>query len=140
MLKPADFTARAAAVRAGGMAPIVDQAIGRWFNADFIAMRRDAIAPLRAALLSANVEGYAATCDAIAAMDQREGLPGIKARTLVLAGSADIVTPTEQAEQLAKAIPGAEMVVLAGAPHIACVEQPDAFSDRVLRFLASPTS
>ena len=135
MLKPEDFTARAAAVRSAGMRPIVDQAIGRWFSAGFIASRQDAIAPLRSALLSVNVEGYAATCDAIAAMDQREGLARIKAPTLVLAGGADIVTPPEQAEQLAKAIPGAELVVLPGAPHIACVEQPGPFADQVVRFL-----
>ena len=140
MLKPEDFTARAEAVRARGMAPIADQAIGRWFTAEFIARRPEAIAPLRAALMSANVEGYAATCDAIAAMDQREGLPRIKAPTLVLAGSADVVTPPAQAEQMAKAIPGAEVVVLPGAPHIADVEQPDAFSDQVVSFLAPSTS
>ena len=140
MLKPEDFTARADAVRARGMAPIADQAIGRWFTADFIARRPEAIAPLRAALMSSNVEGYAATCEAIAAMDQREGLPRIKAPTLVLAGSADVVTPPAQAEQMAKAIPGAEVVVLPGAPHIADVEQPDAFSDQVVSFLAPSTS
>ena len=140
MLKPEDFTARADAVRARGMAPIADQAIGRWFTADFIARRPEAIAPLRAALMSSNVEGYAATCEAIAAMDQREGLPRIKAPTLVLAGSADVVTPPAQAEQMAKAIPGAEVVVLPGAPHIADVEQPDAFSDQVISFLAPSTS
>lgn len=140
MLKPEDFTARADAVRARGMAPIADQAIGRWFTAEFIARRPEAIAPLRAALMSSNVEGYAATCEAIAAMDQREGLPRIKAPTLVLAGSADVVTPPAQAEQMAKAIPGAEVVVLPGAPHIADVEQPDAFSDQVISFLAPSTS
>ena len=140
MLKPEDFTARAEAVRARGMAPIADQAIGRWFTAEFIARRPEAIAPLRAALMSSNVEGYAATCEAIAAMDQREGLPRIKAPTLVLAGSADVVTPPAQAEQMAKAIPGAEVVVLTGAPHIADVEQPDAFSDQVISFLAPSTS
>ena len=140
MLKPEDFTARAEAVRARGMAPIADQAIGRWFTAEFIARRPEAIAPLRAALMSSNVEGYAATCEAIAAMDQREGLPRIKAPTLVLAGSADVVTPPAQAEQMAKAIPGAEVVVLPGAPHIADVEQPDAFSDQVISFLAPSTS
>ena len=140
MLKPEDFTARAAAVRAGGMPPIVDQAIGRWFSADFIAGRPDAIAPLRSALLSVNVEGYAATCDAIAAMDQRDGLPRIKAPTLVLAGSADVVTPPEQARAMAEQIQAAELVILEGAPHIACVEQPEPFADQVLRFLASPTT
>lgn len=135
MLKPDDFTARGAAVRAKGMAPIVDLAINRWFSAGFIAKQPDAIAPLRLALLSVNVEGYAATCDAIAAMDQREDLPRIKALTLVLAGAADVVTPPEQAEQMADMIPGAEIVVLPGAPHIACVEQPAAFADQILRWI-----
>jgi 3-oxoadipate enol-lactonase len=135
MLKPEDFTARGAAVRARGMAPIVEQAIGRWFTSDFIARRPDAIAPLRAALLAVNVEGYAATCDAIAAMDQRDGLARIKAPTLVLAGSVDVVTPPEQGRAMAEQIQAAELVILEGAPHIACVEQPEPFADKVLRFL-----
>ncbi|HEY0492185.1 MAG TPA: 3-oxoadipate enol-lactonase [Candidatus Dormibacteraeota bacterium] len=140
MLKPEDFTTRAAAVRAGGMAPIVDLAISRWFTPGFLAGHSSAIAPLRAALLAVNVEGYAATCDAIAAMDQRDDLPKIKAPTLVLAGSADVVTPPAQAQQMADRIPGARSVVLAGAPHIACVEQPEAFADQVLGWMALPTS
>jgi len=140
MLKPEDFTARAEAVRARGMAPIAELAISRWFTPDFIARRPDAIAPLRAALLASNVEGYAATCDAIAAMDQRADLPKIKAPTLVLAGSVDQVTPPEQARQMAHLIPGAEAVVLPGAPHIASVEQPDAFAGQVIRWVALPSS
>jgi 3-oxoadipate enol-lactonase len=140
MLKPEDFTARAEAVRAHGMAPIAEQAINRWFTPDFIARRPDAIAPLRAALLATNVEGYAATCDAIAAMDQRTDLPRIAAPTLVLAGSLDQVTPPEQAQLMAERIPGAEAVILPGAPHIASVEQPDAFADQVLRWMDLPTS
>ena len=140
MLRPEDFTARAVAVRARGMAPIVDLAISRWFTPGFLAGRQDAIAPLRRALLEVSAEGYAASCDAIAAMDQRNDLPRIKAGTLVLAGGHDVVTPPEQAEEMAKLIPGAALAVLPGAPHIACVEQPEAFADQVLRFLLSPTS
>ena len=139
MLQPEDFRARAEAVRVRGMAPIVEPAISRWFTPDFIARRPDAIAPLRAALLAENVEGYAATCEAIAAMDQRDGLARIKAPTLVLAGSVDVVTPPQQARAMAEQIQAAELVILEGAPHIACVEQPDAFADQVLRW-ALPTS
>ncbi len=140
MLKPEDFTARAEAVRTHGMAPIAEQAINRWFTPAFIARHPEAIAPLRTTLLAENVEGYAATCEAIAAMDQRNDLASIKAATLVLAGSADVVTPPEQAREMAEQIPGAELVILEGAPHIACVEQPDAFADQVLRWIALPTS
>jgi 3-oxoadipate enol-lactonase len=140
MLKPEDFIARAEAVRARGMAPIAEQAINRWFTPTFIARHPEALVPLRNVLLANNVEGYAATCEAIASMDQRADLPGIKAPTLVLAGSADLVTPPEQARAMAEQIPGAELVILEGAPHIACVEQPDAFANQVLRWAASPTS
>jgi 3-oxoadipate enol-lactonase len=140
MLRPEDFTARARAVRAAGMASIADPAISRWFTPDFMVRRPDAIAPLRAALLAVNVEAYAATCDAIAAMDQRDDLPKIKVPTLVMAGSADPVTPPEQARQMADRIPGAQAVILAEASHVACVEQPDAFADQLLRWMVLPTS
>lgn len=140
MARPADFTARAAAVRAHGMASIVDAALGRWFTPEFLARRPEAIAPLRAVLLANNVDGYAATCEAIAAMDQRGDLARIASPTLVVAGALDQVTAPDQAREMAQRIPGAELVVLPGAPHIANVEQPDAFADQILRWVPSPTS
>ncbi len=140
MQRPDDYAARAARVRAEGMTPIADPVLGRWFTSEFAARRPDAVAPIRAALLSTPVEGYANTCEALAAMDLREDLPRIATRTLVIAGEADQATPPDQSREMARRIPGAELVVIPGAPHLASVEQPQSIADQILGWALSPSS
>ena len=85
-------------------------------------------------------EGYAACCEAIAGWDARTGLDAIRAPTLVIAGADDVATPPEDGAFLAESIPGAELVVLPGAAHLANVEQPERFDRALLAFLSGTTS
>ena len=66
-------------------------------------------------------EGYAACCEAIAAMDLRAGLPSVAVPTLVIAGTADPATPPEHGELIASLVPGARFE-LVDAAHLACWE------------------
>jgi 3-oxoadipate enol-lactonase len=59
----------------------------------------------------------------------------IRARTLVVHGSADTVVDPRNAELLASGIPDAELVVLPGLGHLLFWEDPRAFVDAVSRFL-----
>ena len=68
-------------------------------------------------------------------MDLRGDLRGIKARTLVVSGAQDQSTPTQQSREIAKAIPGAELVVVPQAAHLANVEQADRVSEEIVRHL-----
>ena len=71
---------------------------------------------------------------------QRDGrvfdsLVSIRVPTLVLVGAGD--TPFLQAtDVMAARIPGATKVVIASAGHASNIDQPDAFNDAVLAFLA----
>ena len=56
---------------------------------------------------------------------------------LVLAGEADKFTPRRFAEDMAKALPHAELVMLPGATHVAPLEQRDVVGEHVARFLAA---
>jgi pimeloyl-ACP methyl ester carboxylesterase len=56
--------------------------------------------------------------------------------TLVIVGEEDTPTPPAEAEKLANAIRGAELVVLPRAGHLSNLEQPEAFNAAVERFLA----
>jgi 3-oxoadipate enol-lactonase len=80
-------------------------------------------------------EGYAASCAAIRDMDQRETVAQIKAPTLVIYGGKDPVTPAADAHFLTERISGAVEVELAAA-HLSNVEQADAFTEAVSRFLS----
>ncbi len=117
----AGWQGRAATVRAGGLAAVAETVVGRWFTAGF-----DPGPGPRAMLLATPIEGYAACCEAIAAMDLRPDLPRITAPTLVIAGAQDAATPPELAARLVAGIPDARLEVLPDAAHLAAVQQPAA--------------
>ena len=55
--------------------------------------------------------------------------------TLVLAGSEDEATPAPDTDLLAERIPGARLVTLDGAAHLANLERPAEFAAAVLAHL-----
>lgn len=69
--------------------------------------------------------------------DQRDRAAAVRAPTLVLVGDEDRVTPPALSEELAALIPGSRIEVIAGAGHLANIEQPEAFNASVDRFLAT---
>lgn len=124
-LPPAeDWLQRAAAVRAGGTAAVADAVLGRWFSVAWASRHPAAVARARAMLLGIPAEGYAACCEAIAAMDLRPQLPAVAADTLVLTGGRDVATPPEHGAAIVRAVPRGRLVVLPEAAHLAAVEQP----------------
>jgi 3-oxoadipate enol-lactonase len=127
---PAGYRERAALVRAEGTAPIVDLTLDRWFTHRFHDRE-----PFRQMLLAAPREDYARCCEAVADWDFRDRLGQIGVTTLVVAGAEDPVTTPEDAEILAAEIPGARLVVLPEAAHLANVEQPEAFNEVLLEEL-----
>ena len=62
-------------------------------------------------------------------------LTEIRQPTLVLAGEADQVIPSENARRLAQKLPDAQLKVLPGAGHLCFIEEPEAFNRAVLDFL-----
>jgi 3-oxoadipate enol-lactonase len=122
---PEQWTDRAAAVRAGGMAAVVEAVVDRWLTPGFSAAHPDVRARLEAMLLSNPPEGYARCCEAIAAMDLFARLGRITAPTLVLSAEQDPATPPEHGDAIVACIPGARHVVLSDAAHLAPVERPE---------------
>jgi len=139
MPRPDDFAVRARTVRENGIEPIADSLIGRWFTRRFRVHHPDTVARIRAILLSTPREGYAGACEAIAQMDLRNELPRITAPTLVIGAEQDQSTPPEQSREIAEGIPGAALVVIPDAAHIANVEQPEAVSNHILDQLTTRT-
>ena len=73
---------------------------------------------------------------AIAGFDVRARLSSIAARTLVLAGTRDLVFSVDDAATFAEWIPHATFAPVEGAAHSFPIEQPDELTQRVLEFLA----
>ena len=67
--------------------------------------------------------------------DQINRASAIRVPTLVLVGDEDSITPPALSEQLVSLIPGATIAVIAGAGHLANLEQPTAFNSAVDTFL-----
>lgn len=74
---------------------------------------------------------------AIAEFDRTSELGRIRAPTLVMAGTEDMLFPVAMCERLARSIPHADSTVVDGAAHGLHLEQPAIFTQRVLAFLAA---
>ncbi|MGH7641367.1 MAG: alpha/beta fold hydrolase, partial [Candidatus Dormibacteria bacterium] len=126
---------RAARVREEGLEPLAAQLLERWFSAGYLQSQPPLLADLRHRLLGVDRSSYAAACEALETFDLTPELALIQAPTLVLAGAGDLATPAELALALQQGIPGAELLVLARAGHLANVERPQEFSEAALRHL-----
>ncbi|MFG3546225.1 3-oxoadipate enol-lactonase [Streptomyces sp. NPDC047725] len=111
---------RAALVREQGLAELARSADARWFTPGFTVPRlvRDH--------READPGAYAACCDALAAFDLRDRLGEISAPTLLIAGREDPATPPAHLREIADAVPGAALVEIPGASHLAPAERPEA--------------
>jgi 3-oxoadipate enol-lactonase len=130
------WNARIAKVRKDGMKSVAAVVIERWFTPTFRASFPEKVARAQQMLENSPPEGYASCCAAIRDMDQREAVAQIKIPTLVIYGGSDSVIPTAEAHFLAEQIPGAAEVELAAA-HLSSVEQADAFTEAVGKFLSA---
>ena len=124
---------RAAEVRAGGMEAVAAAVVRRWFTDGFGDRK-----PYETMVRSTPVEGYAACCETIAALDLRPALASIGARTLVIAGAQDPATPPSLGEEIAAGISGARLAVIDGAAHLSNVERPERVTALLTEFLEHP--
>ncbi|MDA8292269.1 MAG: 3-oxoadipate enol-lactonase [Actinomycetota bacterium] len=128
---PSPWLERAASVRASGTSSLLSTLTSRWFTPAFAPRGAAVLARVGSMLASCSDEGYASCCEAIASTDLSGDVPSVRAPTLVLAGSSDPVAPPARALALAGSLPDASLTVIAGAAHLANLEQPAAFTAAV---------
>jgi 3-oxoadipate enol-lactonase len=89
-------------------------------------------------LLQASPENFVAQVRAIldAEDDVRFELETVRAPTLVITGTQDLLTPLGDAEELHELIPTSRLFELRGAAHSLMVEAPNAYNRAVLEFLS----
>lgn len=78
----------------------------------------------------------ASRIDAIVEFDRTADLPNIKTPTMVVCAKDDILTPPYFSRELARLIPGAELMVLERGGHCASETNTHAFNAAVLGFIA----
>jgi 3-oxoadipate enol-lactonase len=123
---------RAAAVRAGGMAAILPQAVERAFlNLPKNRRYEDYLA----AFGRQSAENYAFACLASAAFDVSALLPRISCPSLVVTGEHDVLLPPAAGQEAAGLIPGARFEIMPDAAHFIPYQRPEAFVALVDGFL-----
>ena len=136
---PDGWNDRMRLVREQGMAAITDGVIDRWFTKTFQKARPDEIDRIRAMLHATPPQGYMGCMSAIRDMDQREAIRAVTNPVLVIIGSEDPATTPEQGKVIASNIAGAKTVIL-DAAHLSNVEDADAFTQAVIKFLTAPAA
>lgn len=127
---------RIAAVRADGIAPMVDTMLGRWFTEGFRQRAAAQVAAVGEILRRAPVAGYLASCAAIRDLDLLPRLPQLACPALVICGEEDPSTPLTLSEAIAAAIPDSRLAVIPGAHHLTQLEFPETFNSLIDGFLA----
>lgn len=132
---PEHWNNRIQAVRQGGMAAILEMALGRFFSQEFRARSSPEVASIRSVLLGTSPEGYTGCCTALRDFDSTSGLGRITIPTLVIVGDKDISTPLAgNGDILIQKINGAKLVHLPVA-HLSNLEAPRSFTAALLAFL-----
>ncbi len=75
-------------------------------------------------------------CEAAYHYDSRLNLPGVRAPTLILTGTADRVILPSSSEILRGLISGSKLVMVEGGSHMFFIEKKEAFNRAVLDFLS----
>lgn len=126
---------RAQQVREQGTEAVAAAVVDRWFTPELAVRDPELIARMRAMVAATPTEGYAACCEALAAMDLGPVVARITAPTLVLAGADDRATPPAHGEAIVAGIPDSRLEVLPQAAHMANVEQAEAVTRLMLGHL-----
>ncbi|HET9730352.1 MAG TPA: alpha/beta fold hydrolase [Acidimicrobiia bacterium] len=70
-------------------------------------------------------------------LDYTHDLPNVRMPTLVIGGSADVLTPPFEARRLAKLIPGARVEIMAGGGHMLMLERAEQLNRLITDFAAN---
>ncbi len=124
-------------VKQGGGQDAIVRASMLWlFTPKFILERNAFVRQIEAMALqfATHPEIFERQLDALLEHDVRDQLGRLEIPTRVMCGRRDIMVPPELSEELAGAIPGAELRLLDGG-HAYNLEEFDAFNSTVLEFL-----
>jgi 3-oxoadipate enol-lactonase len=130
---PDPWHERAATVRrAGSVAVVADAVVARWLTEPYAAAHPRLADDFKAMMSAQPPDGYAACCEALAGLDERDDLARIRAPTLVIGGAQDAAIPTEHQRALAAAIPGARLELLDPGAHVVSAERAEAVNALIL--------
>lgn len=127
------WQARIDAVNQGGIEPIADAVMERWFSRSFL--KDPSLSAWRNMLIRTPATGYAGCCAAIANTDFYTPTSGLALPTLGIAGSEDGASPPDLVRETVDLIKGSRFHLMRGVGHLPCVENPAEYADVLTKFL-----
>jgi 3-oxoadipate enol-lactonase len=122
--------------RTGGATAIANEMLPKLLGGVTRATMPSVEARVRGLIQSSPPEAIVAALHAmLTRSDATPLLPSIAVPTLVIVGSDDALTPPALSATMAERIPGAELVIVPDAGHLASLEQPGLFNAALVRFL-----
>jgi 3-oxoadipate enol-lactonase len=119
----------------GGMEPLVEPTLARWFTEPFRQKGSPVLDQVRTMIRSTPPRGYTGCCHAIAALNLTDHLKAITLPTLIIVGEDDPATPVAASHVIHEQIRGSDLVILKSAAHLSNLEQPEAFNQALTAFL-----
>ena len=126
---------RIAIATSGGMEPLADSTMERWFTAPYLAKKPSAVDSIREQFLATPPAGFIGCCHALKTLNYLDQLHTIDVPTMIIVGAEDMGTPVAASEAMHARIPNSQLEILPQAAHLANVEQPELFSRALLGFL-----
>ncbi|KAM5350911.1 hypothetical protein ACJ41O_003634 [Fusarium nematophilum] len=127
--------ARAALVRSKGMRAVVDAVVDAGTSSKSKKANPVAITAVRLSLLGQDPESYAKATWALAGAMQKLDVEALEAKTLIITGEEDKVSPPALCEQYAGRIKDSRVVVLKDVGHWHVFEDVDGVAEEVQEFL-----
>jgi len=131
---------QATEIKAEGLEPFIQTAIGRMFARDsierepeLVARYRRMVEPARPASVIAALQGLALRSDVSSV------LRGVRCPTLVIVGAEDSVTPPDDARRIAELVPGARLEVIPDVAHLSNMEAPARVNELLVGLLTDAT-
>jgi 3-oxoadipate enol-lactonase len=125
---------RAQTARSGALSSLVEPMVEMWFSAELGAAADPRVGQARSTFAATDPEGYARTCDVLAAVDLRDSVSKLAVPTVVVCGEDDAPAFRDGANWLARATGDGTVHWLPGR-HACAVENPAKFAE----LLASTT-
>jgi 3-oxoadipate enol-lactonase len=125
------------AVKAHGVNAYAEGFVKTAFAPESFKKKADAIDMIRRIIESNSAPGVCGALLALATRtDTTDALAGIRVPTLILVGEHDALTPVSASKEMHERIDNSEMHVIQNAAHMSNLENPEAFNNHVIDFLA----
>lgn len=114
-----------------GLSSILQPTAERWFTAQYRKQQPVKVQAILENFKNTSIQGYVASCHAVAEADFREQLQQVTIPVLIIVGTLDEVTTIADGEWMREQIPRAQLVRLEAA-HLSNMEHPQAFANHII--------